>query len=102
MKHVTKAMLETLTDTLNKETESPLKAWVKDSDNRYRASIGNHHISYAYGGACLHRMSNEGGGVSCPIINHHAPKRELYNLMWAYLQGIRDGKEFSLTHRGGE
>ena len=94
MSRVTMAMLETLADTINDVTESPLKPWVKDSDDKYKASIGNHHISYAYSGACLHRMSNESGGVSCPIINHHVPKRELWNLMWAYLQGLR----ISLTH----
>ena len=90
MNRVTKAMLETLADTINNETESPLKAWIKDRDGRYKASIGNYHISYAYSGACLHRMSNESGGVSCPIIHCHVPKRELYNLMWAYLEGIRE------------
>ena len=90
MKRITMAMLETLADTINNETGNPLKPWVKDSDDKYKACIGNHHISYAYGGACLHRMSNESGGVSCPIIHCHIPKRELYDIIWAYLQGIRD------------
>ena len=36
MNRVTKAMLEPLADTINNETESPLKAWIKERDGWYK------------------------------------------------------------------
>ena len=80
---ITQRDLEGLADTLNKVTDSPIAPY-----SNGKANVGNYHISYAYGGACLHRMANEHGGVTCPIQNHHSPKRELYNAMHAYLSGL--------------
>ena len=100
MNRLTKGMLERKADYLNKILKTPAEAYRKEGD-RYRANIGNHHISYAYGGACLHRMSNESGGVSSPVVEGHVPKRELINLMEAYIRGLLtqwdDGTD---THRG--
>jgi hypothetical protein len=36
----------------------------------------------------LHRHVNEGGGVNCPLVHGHVPKRELYNLMQAFIKGL--------------
>ena len=100
MHRITKGMLERKADYLNKILKRPAEAYRIVGD-RYRANIGNHHISYAYGGACLHRMSNESGGVSSPVVEGHVPKRELINLMEAYIRGLLtqwdDGTD---THRG--
>jgi len=87
---VTKGMLEGKADYLNQLTNSPRESYTKKGD-RWNANIGNHHISYAYGGACLHRMSNEGGGVSCPVVHCHIPKRELLGLLEAYIEGFHEG-----------
>jgi hypothetical protein len=52
------------------------------------AQVGNYHLSGAYGSVCLHRMHNLDGGVSSPLSTGHIPKRELLNLMHAYIQGL--------------
>jgi hypothetical protein len=107
---ITQKMLEAKADYLNKITGSPAAAYRKvrvgageafmatgDSSvkYRYKANIGNYHISYAYGGASLHRMSNEAGGVSTPIGHGHVPKRELLNQMEAYIRGLWDSDQFT-------
>ncbi len=53
-----------------------------------KANIGNYHISGAYGGYALHQMVNEGGGIT-EIFSGYRPKRELYNLMQAYIKGLQ-------------
>ena len=55
---------------------------------RMRANVGNYHISYAYGGAALHQMGNEGGGIRDVLRIGHVPKRELQSAMFAFISGI--------------
>jgi hypothetical protein len=94
---ITDKHLDALAERLNKLTSSPLQPYTLDKvTGRNRACIGNHHISHAYGGVCLHRMSNESGGVSCPLIHGHVPKRELYDAMRNYIAGFEAGKEHEL------
>jgi hypothetical protein len=100
---ITQKMLEGKADYLNKITGSPAEQWHKDRINgKYKANIGNYHISYAYGGASLHRMVSEGGGVSTPLGHGHVPKRELLNLMEAYIRGLWDSSPFSDEFSGGD
>ena len=75
-------------DMLNRITNSPSDAYTNG-----RANIGNYHISRAYGGYSLHRMCNEGGGVSDIFNSGHVPARELHNLIWAYARGLETQKE---------
>jgi len=54
-------------------------------------------ISYAYGGAALHRNCDVNGdgeshGVS-DVFGYHMPKRELYDRMQAFLRGIEATQE---------
>lgn len=87
MKHyTTQAQLQAVVDRINRMTGSPLTPYTNG-----KANPGNYHLSGAYGGVCLHRMYNENGGVSSPLSAGHIPKRELLNLMHAYIDG--------LTHR---
>ena len=72
MTRITEAMLDARAARLNRMTGSPAEPYTNG-----KANVGNYHISHAYGGVCLHRMYNEGGGVSCPIIGGHVPKSEL-------------------------
>lgn len=88
---ITKKHLKTLCDRLNKVTDSPMTSYTR-IDGKPVSNVGNYHISHSYGGVCLHRMSNEGGGIYCPIMNSHVPKRELLNLMYAYLNGLQETK----------
>ena len=84
MKHrVTQAQLQAAVDRINRMTESPMTPYVDG-----KIQVGNYHLSGAYGGVCLHRMHNEGGGVSSPLSTGHIPKRELLNLMHAYIIGL--------------
>jgi len=90
---VTQAHLESIVARINRMTGSPDTPWVKRSDRPgMDAHIGNYHLSYAYGGVCLHRMSNTSGGVSDVFSCGHIPKRELADRMHAFLDGIEAAK----------
>lgn len=102
-KRVTQKMLENKANFLNSIMERPLTPYtetIEDGKKRYKANIGNYHISYAYGGACLHETATEGGGVNCPVGNHHRPKRELLEAMDNFMQGIGAvGRDHDLFRR---
>lgn len=81
--------LRELAQRLNTLTGSPLEPWGRREDGSARANVGNFHIDGAYGGWCLHRMSNESGGVTMPMGHAgHVPARELYDQMRAFIAGI--------------
>lgn len=88
MQRITDKQLDSLCAQLNKITNSPPAPWADGS-----AAVGNYHISHAYGGVCLHRHVNEGGGITCPLSNGHGTKRELYNTMHAYIKGLSAAQE---------
>ena len=79
---VTQSQLQAVVDRINRITGSPMVPYIGNA-----AQIGNYHLSGAYGSVCLHRMHNLDGGVSSPL-SGHIPKRELLNLMHAYIQGL--------------
>lgn len=89
---ITDRDLKSVVDRINRATNSPTEPYTKDEAGRMRAQIGNYHISHAYGGVSLHRMCTEGGGITTPLCGGHVPKRELYNLMHAYLRGLEAGE----------
>jgi hypothetical protein len=80
---ITDKQLDSLCEYLNTITNSPQAPWANG-----RANVGNYHISHAYGGVCLHRQVNEGGGVNCPLSHGYSTKRELYNTMQAFIKGL--------------
>jgi hypothetical protein len=82
---VTQAQLMEVVDRINRITGSPMTPYTDGKIN-----IGNYHLSGAYGGVCLHRMHNQGGGVSSPLSTGHIPKRELLNLMHSYIMGLTE------------
>lgn len=88
MNRITESQLQAVVDRLNRVTGSPMAPYVDG-----KAQIGNYHLSHAYGGVCLHRMHNEGGGVSSPLSIGHVTKRELYGLIHAYLSGLLAAQE---------
>lgn len=85
MNRITEKQLQAVVDRLNRITGSPMEPYLDG-----KAQPGNYHLSHAYGGVCLHRMGNENGGVSSPLSIGHVPKRELLNLMHAYIRGINE------------
>jgi len=80
---ITQSDLESLVDRINKATDSPTEPYTDR-----KANLGNYHLSYAYGGVKLHRMHNEHGGVETVSTGGYGTKRELYNWMSAFLDGI--------------
>jgi len=84
---ITDRDLDNLAKQINDLTKSPAKPY-ETVDDKMVAQVGNFHISHAYGGVCLHRMSNTSGGVSCPLVSYHEPKRALYDRMHAFIDGL--------------
>ena len=85
---ITESHLQAIVDRLNRITESPAAPYVDG-----KAQIGNYHISGAYGGVCLHRMHNDGGGVSDTFQCGHVTKRNLADRLYAFIAGINSTKE---------
>lgn len=88
MNRITEKHLQAIVDRLNRITGSPAAPYVDG-----KAQIGNYHLSHAYGGVCLHRMHNDGGGVSSPLSTGHVTKRELAGLLHAFIAGINTSEE---------
>ncbi len=99
---VTKKHLEFRAQRLNSLFGASANSYTKLDDGKFVGNIGHHYISYCYGGACLHVIANEGGGVHCPIINHHVPKRELLGLLDAYISGVEESRRFTEKLNKGE
>jgi hypothetical protein len=88
MQRITLADLNAVIVRINRETNSPAHPYEQQPDGSYRAQTGCYHLSRAYGGYSLHRMSNESGGVRDVFGNGHMPARELYARMHAFLAGM--------------
>jgi hypothetical protein len=88
MNSITDKMLRLRVEWLNELTNSPLEPYTRNEAGQLKANIGNFHLSHANGGVCLHRMHNEAGGVSTPIISFHTTKRDLYDRINAFTDGI--------------
>lgn len=86
---ITRAHLDAKAATINSMRASPSEP-SRMVDGKYRANVGNYHISGSYGGYCLHRMCNESGGVSDVFNCGHIPARQLAALMSAYSAGLYD------------
>jgi hypothetical protein len=89
---ITQKMLERLVDRINQITGQPETSYTKDKDGRYRANVGNYHLDYAYGGVALEQMSTDGGGVHSVFGCGHVTKRELYNRLHAFINGLEAEK----------
>ena len=82
-------MLEARIEYLNKLTNSPATPYTRTESGNLVANVGNFHLSHAFDGVCLHRMRNESGGVTTPIVSFHITKRDLYDRINAYIDGIQ-------------
>lgn len=88
---ITRSHLDAKAATINSMTKSPAERSCT-VDGKYRANVGNYHISGAYGGYSLHRMVTEGGGASDVFDCGHIPARQLAALMSAYTAGLYEAK----------
>jgi len=84
--------LQAVVDRINRLTGSPMYMYNMTEDENgkgiYKASIGNYHLSGAYGGYSLHRMDTDGGGVQDVLGCGHLAKRDLYDRMHAFIRGL--------------
>lgn len=85
---ITRAHLDAKASTINSMTKSPSEP-SNMVNGKYRANVGNYHISGAYGGYSLHRMT-EGGGAADVLDCGHTSARELAALLSAYIAGLYD------------
>lgn len=87
MSQITLGMLKAKIDYLNELTNSPLKPY-SEVDGKYKANIGNFHLYQAYGAYGLHRMVNEGGGITDKHIYGLHSKKELFYRLNAFINGL--------------
>ena len=85
---ITEKQLQAIVDRINTITINSAQPYIDG-----KAQIGNYHLSHAYGGVCLHRMHNEGGGVSDTFQCGHVTKRELADRLYAFIAGINSTRE---------
>lgn len=53
-----------------------------------KSNVGNFHLDGAYGGWKLSRITNEAGGCTDVFQNGFMTKRELANMLDAYIRGL--------------
>lgn len=79
-------------DRLNRITGQPTESYIREDDGtehgRFVAQVGNYHLSQAYGGVSLHQMVSTSGAVRDVLSLGHCPKRELFDRMLAFIEGI--------------
>ena len=94
MNRITEKDLEAVCKRINIVTNSPLTPYTKIGD-RYEPQALCYHLSHAYGGVALHRMSGNKGctGVTDVFSGGHGTKRELYDRMHAFLRGFESANE---------
>jgi hypothetical protein len=98
MQRITEKMLELRMMRLNAITNSPTEAYTVDEYGQYKANPGHFHLSHAYGGVCVHRMHNDAGGVTTPILSYHTTKRDMYDRLNAFIDGIEFSKRSNQTN----
>ena len=86
MNRITIKNLETLAETINRETGSPSTAL---TDGKWNP--GHFHIDQGYGGCRLVQTVNSDGGIRT-ITDGLVSKPVLYELMHIWLAGYRAGK----------
>ena len=90
---VTMKMLENKVNQLNKLTNSPTEYFKTTDPSDNTVNIRHFCLSNAYGGWELQRTCNSGGGVSDCFHSGHIPKKQLYDLICAFIDGIYLAKE---------
>tara|TARA_Y200000002_G_scaffold86142_1_gene68639 strand:- start:37416 stop:37751 length:336 start_codon:yes stop_codon:yes gene_type:complete len=86
--------IESLIKQLNQLTHNPTETNYLLTTNQGRKlcwNVGNYHLISAYGGYNLAQVVNNDGGITEPIYGGYVSKRELYNKLTAYTNGVRVG-----------
>lgn len=90
---ITNENLERLCAIINKETGSPLEMFNRGGKNRSAMNVNHFHVDHAYGGVKLCRITSAEGGEINVLQTGYLAKRDLYELMHAFLRGYRLAKE---------
>jgi len=85
---ITQKDLEHLVSRINRALNRPETPYGKDENGKFKANLGNFHISGAYGGVALEEIQTDGGGVRRISTDGYGTKRQLYTWMTAFLSGI--------------
>jgi len=88
MERITQKDLERIVLRLNRKLNRPETPYGKDENGRFKANLGNFHISGAYGGVALEEVQTDGGGVRRVSTDGYGTKRQMYTWMTAFLSGI--------------
>ena len=89
---ITDNNLQSLVDVINRTMGTPMTPYkpYDEAVGRAQPNANAYHLSHAYGGVALHKMSSREGctGVSDVFGCAHMPKRDLYERMHAFLRGV--------------
>ena len=83
---ITEKDLKYLVERINEITHQPTETWKRIGFGG--ANIGNYHLDFAYGGVRLQQITNEGGGITCPLGLSYLTKRELSYKLTAFISGL--------------
>ena len=83
-------------------TKAETNPYTKDENGKFKANVGTYYLAGAYGGYKVEKIVSETGAVSDPIRGGYMTKRELYNVLWAFINGMEEGefqkhKEYNQT-----
>jgi hypothetical protein len=79
--------LHRLAQYINELTDSPAEAYTQDNARKWTANPGHYYIDGAYGGFKLLRIVK--GGESTDVLGSgYTTKRDLFNQLHAYIQGL--------------
>ena len=89
---ITDENLTRLATQINKTTNSPTEPWTRNG-NEVISNEGCFHVEFAYSGVTFSRMTSRTGTTTNVLQVGYISKKDLYERMQAFLNGIIVGKE---------
>lgn len=93
MTRITMKHLELLIEQINKLAGTPLTYCDKSTNRPFKINIGHYHLDCAYSGYKLVQTDNDSGGIRDISRTGYTTKRELYNQLKMFIQGLETAKE---------
>ena len=69
-------------------------------NNPKYSTVGSYTLSYAYGGVSLHQYTSKHGAVRDVFSSGHITKKDLYNRLRAYLEGMSENLRLDAIDKG--
>lgn len=88
---ISRESLDPIVRRINLIAGMPERPYLSDDAGRLQSQPGNFHLSMAYGGVALHRMSMSGAGTH--DITGYLTSREQYHALHALREGLSLGRE---------